>query len=373
MRRPRVLVIFSSGEIGGAERSLTRMVLASRAGAVDYRIATCGDGVAWQRWAAEIGLAPLSFPIFASRAIRWREIARLVRHCRESPPDVIYAVGIRCAVLVRILRPFLPRSAVVHAIRSTFPRGTALARRMRMSERLFGWLTDHYVANSQSGADSLVQIAGTPAGKITVIHNGVEPAAVAPSDARARGRRIAVVANLNQYKGHIEFLDIVERVRAAVPDVEVLFIGRDDSGGKVPREVERRGLADAVRVCGFQPEPDHLVATARVFALPSTRIEGCPTAVLEALMVGIPVVAYQIGGLPEVVQSGVTGTLVPPGRADLFAAALLQLLQDDELNARYSAAARVDANARFTLAECAARHGALFARFAAMSYPARDG
>jgi glycosyltransferase involved in cell wall biosynthesis len=364
MRRAQVLVIFSSGEIGGAERSLTRMVLAARAGPVDYQVATCGDGTAWQRWAAELGLAPLSFPVFAAGAIRWREIARLARHCRESPPDAIYAVGIRCAALMRILRPLLPQTALVHGIRSTFPRGTALARRMRLSERLFGWLTHHYVANSQAGADSLARIAGTPAGKITVIHNGVEPAAVTLPDIRARARRIAVVANLNRYKGHVEFLDIVERVRAAVPDVEVLLIGRDDSRGEVPREVERRGLSDVVSVSGFQPTPDLLVATARVFALPSTRIEGCPTAVIEALMLGVPVVAYQIGGLPEIVQSGVTGTLVPPGRADLFAAALLQLLQDEDLNARYSAAARVDATARFTLAECAARHSTLFSRFA---------
>jgi glycosyltransferase involved in cell wall biosynthesis len=362
MRRAQVLVIFSSGEIGGAERSLTRMVLAARGGPVDYQVATCGEGAAWQRWADEIGLAPLSFPIFAAGALRWSEIARLVRHCRASPPDAIYAVGIRCAALMRILRPLLPRIALVHGIRSTFPRGTALASRMRLSERLLGWLTDHYVANSQAGADSLARIAGTPAGKITVIHNGVEPSAVALPDIRARARRIAVVANLNRYKGHLEFLDIVEQLRAAIADVEVLFVGRDDSGGEVPREVERRGLSGVVRISGFQSTPDLLVATARVFALPSTRIEGCPTAVIEALMLGIPVVAYQIGGLPEIVQSGVTGALAPPGRADLFAAALLQLLQDEDLNARYSAAARAEATARFTLAECAARHSTLFSR-----------
>jgi glycosyltransferase involved in cell wall biosynthesis len=340
------------------------MVLASQPGPVDYRIATCGDGVAWQRWAGELGLAPLSFPIFAAGAIRWREIVRLVRHCRESAPDAIYAVGMRCAAVMRILRPLLPRSVLVHGIRSTFPQGTALARRMRVSERLFGWLTDHYIANSQAGADSLMRIARTPVDKITVIHNGVEPAVVSPPDVAARARRIAVVANLNRYKGHIQFLDIVERVRAAVPDVEVLFIGRDDSDGEVPREVESRGLTEVVRVSGFQAAPERLVATARVFALPSTRIEGCPTAVIEALMLGVPVVAYEIGGLPEIVRSGVTGTLVPPGRADLFAAALLQLLQDTELNARYSAAARIDATARFTIAECAARHGTLFAQLA---------
>lgn len=364
MHRAKVLLIFSSGEIGGAERSLTRMVLAAQSGSVDYCLATCGDGTAWQRWARELGLAPLSFPMFGPGVIRWREIVRLVRHCRASAPDAIYAVGIRCAAVMRLLRPFLPRSVLVHGIRSTFPPGAALTRRMRMSERLFGRLTDHYVANSQAGADSLMRIARTPVNKITVIYNGVEPSQVSPPEVRERPRRIAVVANLNRYKGHVEFLDIVERVRAAMADVEVLFIGRDDSGGEVPHEVVRRGLSGVVRVSGFHAAPDRLVATARVFALPSTQIEGAPTAVIEAMMLGVPVVAYQIGGLPEIVQSGVTGTLVPRGRPDLFAAALLQLLQDTELNARYACAARRDATARFTLTECAARHGALFMQLA---------
>lgn len=364
MRRTQVLVVFSSGEIGGAERSLTRMVLASPRTSVDYRLATCGDGDAWRRWADELGLGPLSFPIFTARGIRLREVVRLLRYCRRARPDVIYAIGIRCAVLLRLLHPLLPRTALVHGIRSSFPEGSALARRMSASERLFGWMTDHYIANSQAGADSLARIAGTPAAKITVIHNGVELPTVSPPQVRDRARRIVVVANLNRYKGHLEFLNIVEMVRAAVPDTEVLFIGRDDSAGEVMREVHRRRLASVVQAPGFLATPEPLVATARVFALPSTHIEGSPTAVIEALMLGIPVVAYDIGGLPEIVQSGVTGTLVPAGSERQFAEALIQLLRDEELNARYSAAARVDATARFSLSECAARHDMLFGRFA---------
>jgi glycosyltransferase involved in cell wall biosynthesis len=235
---------------------------------------------------------------------------------------------------------------------------------MRLSERLFGRMTDHYVANSQAGADTLMQLTGTPATKMTVIHNGVEPPSVAPADIRARARRIAVVANLNRYKGHVEFLDIVERVRAAVPDVEVLFIGRDDSGGEVMREVERRGLTRIVHASGFLPAPDTLVATARVFALPSTQIEGCPTAVLEALILGVPVVAYEIGGLPEIVKSGVTGTLIPKGDQRAFAEALVRLLQDEDVSRCYSLAARTDAAARFSLSKCVAEHELLFKRLA---------
>jgi glycosyltransferase involved in cell wall biosynthesis len=233
---------------------------------------------------------------------------------------------------------------------------------MGWSERLFGWLTDHYVANSQIGADSLAHIAGVPLRKITVIRNGVQRASVSPADISDRRRSVAVVANLNRYKGHIDFLKIVERVRIAVPDVEIMFIGRDDSDGEVMREVQRRSLTGVIRALGFLPAPDPVVATARVFALPSTQIEGCPTAVLESLMLGIPVVAYAIGGLPEIVESGATGILVPAGSEAQFADALIRLLKDEDLNMRYSAAARAAAAEKFSLAECAAQHNLLLKR-----------
>lgn len=362
MHRTRVLIVFSSGEIGGAERTLTRMVCAARGEDVEYRLATCGEGETWRDWATQLGLAAKAFPIFARRGLRVREIVRLVRHLRRERPHVVYAIGIRAAVLLRALRPFLPQCVFVHGIRSSFPPGTRLARRMRASERIFGWMTDHYVANSRAGADTLSRIAGIPQDKISVVHNGVEPVSFAAAPLGHRPPRVAVVANLNRYKGHVAFLDVVEGVRHAIPDVEVWFIGRDDSDGEVMREVERRGLSDVVRACGFVASPYALVASARVFALPSTQIEGCPTAVLEALMLGVPVVAFQVGGVPEIVKSGVTGTLVPPGRVNEFAEALIRLLQDQELNERYSAAARADAAARFSLAECASRHDAVFQR-----------
>jgi glycosyltransferase involved in cell wall biosynthesis len=360
--RTRVLVLFSSGEIGGAERSLTRMALAAHGTAVEYRLATCGGGDAWRQWAQDLGLPTASYPVFTMRGINLREVVRLVRACWQSRPQVLYVIGMRCATLVRLLRPMLPRHVVVHGIRSSFPKGTGLARRMAVSERLFAWLTDHYVVNSEAGADTLRRIASVPAGKITIIRNGVERASLSPPEFRERGSRVVVVANLNRYKGHIEFLNVVELVRRDVPDVEVLFIGRDDSGGEVMTEVQRRGLEGVVRALGFVASPDTLIATARVFALPSTQIEGCPTAVLEALVLGIPVIAYAIGGLPEIIESGATGVLVPPGSQTEFAAALVRLLQDEELNSRYSAAARIAAAARFSLAECTAQHNSLFKR-----------
>lgn len=365
MKRTRVLIVFSSGKIGGAERSLTRMARVSSIEEMDYRLATCGVGTEWCEWAQTEGLSAACYPVFGGLFINLWHLVRFIRECWRWRPDVVYVVGIRAAGLVRGLRMLFPRFAVVHGVRSTFPPGTRLAFRMKVSERLFARKTDHYIANSYAGAESLVNIARIPNEKVSVIRNGVAPSSVLPPCLRIRERSVAVVANLNQYKGHVEFFDVVELVKRAVPDVKFLFIGRDDSAGSVRRALHDRGLADTIALIGFVPCPDAIVATTRVFALPSTQIEGSPTAVIEALMLGIPVVAYAIGGLSEIVESGRTGILVPAGSKEAFAHALVRLLLEEEINERYSTAARADAAARFSLLECAAQHALVLQRFRA--------
>jgi glycosyltransferase involved in cell wall biosynthesis len=352
--KPRVLIVFSSGEIGGAERSLTRMAIASHGTGADYTLATIGAGAAWKQWAHEQGLSAEAFPVFGTKGVDARAIADFVAACRRLRPDVYYVVGLRAALLVRLLKLILPRALIVHGIRSSFPHGTAIARRFFWSERLLGWLTDHYIANSQVGAATLMQLVGTPPSKISVILNGVQASIEPQDDISRRGMRVVVVANLNQYKNHADFLDVVVAVRKSVPDLEVIFVGRDDSHGQVSRLIEQRDLTEVVRLTGFIDAPEALVKTARVFALTSRVIEGCPTAVLEALMIGVPVVAYAIGGLPEIIHTGRTGFLVRTPAE--FADALIRLLEDDALVSSYSAAARQDAAQRFSLSECSMRH-----------------
>jgi glycosyltransferase involved in cell wall biosynthesis len=192
-----------------------------------------------------------------------------------------------------------------------------------------------------------------------VIHNGVDLAHPVAA-ARMRTPVIAVVANINGYKGHEPFLDVVALVRDRVPDVGVLYIGRNDLGASIVRAIESRGLASTVKLLGYHARPDEIVRNVRVLALPSPQIEGCPTAVLEAMSMGVPVVAYTVGGLLEIVTQGQSGFLIRPGDTKGFASALVDLLLDTELNDRIGAEARRVVASRFSLQACTRLHAELW-------------
>jgi glycosyltransferase involved in cell wall biosynthesis len=352
----RVLILFSTGDIGGAERSLTRMVLACKDAGIAYRLATVGSGGTWSSWLATQQVESTCFGIFGGGKSSLQGIVDYLRFCRRHRPDIIYAVGLRAACVARMCKALMHPVKVVHGIRSTYPRGSQLATAFRRSERLLYPLTSAYIANSrQGGVDLLTLVKGITQSSMAVVYNGVTIPEVV-SIAEARDLTIAVVANISGYKGHEAFLEVVDLVRRAIPAVSVLFIGRNDSGPSLESAIHKRGLTSTVRLLGYHPHPEELVRHSRVVALPSPQIEGCPTAVLEAMAMGVPVVAYQLGGLKEVIQSGATGILIERGDTEAFAAALIELLQDADANDRLGRAARLAIRAQFTIEGCATAH-----------------
>jgi glycosyltransferase involved in cell wall biosynthesis len=352
----RVVVLFSTGAIGGAERSLTRMALACSDPTIAYRLATIGAPSAWSTWVSGERVKPECFTIFGGRIPSLRGVLAFVKFCHTAKPDIVYAIGLRAAWIARVYQLMRPRLRVVHGIRSTYPPGSQLAAAFRRSETILHRLTSAYIANTRRGAADLLKlVSGMSQGKMSVIYNGVAIPEAAVS-AAGRDLTIVVVANISSYKGHEAFLDVVECVRRVLPAITVLFVGRNDSGPSLEAAIKERRLDSTVRLLGYHPRPDEVVRGARVVALPSPQIEGCPTAVLEAMAMGIPVVAYRLGGLQEVIESGKTGILIERGDTQGYADALLELLQDTDVNDHLGRHARIAMQERFTIEACAKAH-----------------
>jgi len=109
------------------------------------------------------------------------------------------------------------------------------------------------------------------------------------------------------------------------------------------------GVQDRVEFTGFTPNPETILASVDAVAVPSTRPDPLPNSAIEALAAGLPVVAANHGGLPEIVRDGITGLLVPPGDARALARALRTLADDTPLRARMGEAATADARDRFAV------------------------
>jgi glycosyltransferase involved in cell wall biosynthesis len=180
---------------------------------------------------------------------------------------------------------------------------------------------------------------GAPRGRhVRVIPNGVPPMESAPAGGLPPGRRILVLGRVEREKGH----DVAVAALALMRTRASLLVAGPGDWYLPPRE--------GVVLLGYRDDVPALLAAADVLLLPSRCAEGAPLAVLEAQMAGIPVVATRVGGVPEVVEEGVTAFLVEPEDPAAMAAALERALAVDR--AKWREAGRAHAR-RFSIEECA--------------------
>ena len=298
------------------------------------------------------GLGRAVSPLADLRALR-----HLVRAFREFRPDIVHthtakagAIGRVAARIARV--PVVVHTFHGHVFESYFGRRTSGA--IVALERSLARRTDRIVAVSDEVARDLIQRFKVAAPeKVVVIPVGVPLAPLLAIDdtqrAAARealglapGAPVAVLAGrLVPVKLPAMALDAWSWVRAALPDATLLVVG----DGPLRDALERRGDA-GVRFLGWRDDLARIWAAADV-ALLTSRNEGTPVALIEAAAAGVPAVATNVGGVPSVVEDGVTGVLVPSGDFARFGAAVLTLLRDSRRRTRMGAAARRRAAARF--------------------------
>ena len=138
---------------------------------------------------------------------------------------------------------------------------------------------------------------------------------------------VAIVARLVPIKAHEVFLRAARLVCAALPSSQFLVVGDGERREALEALTAELGLGASVRFLGWRRDLERVYADAWVVALTS-RNEGSPVSLIEAMAAERPVVATRVGGVPDLVEDGVTGCLVAPGDPEALAEALVALLQD---------------------------------------------
>ena len=172
--------------------------------------------------------------------------------------------------------------------------------------------------------------------KIHVVRVGIDPDLFAPRDAEPGGERVVprvcTVGRLSSEKGQIVLLEAAAVLVARGVEVGVDVVGDGPMAADLRAAVQRLGVGSSVTFHGELP-PTAVAAMLRetdIFCLPSF-LEGIPVSIMEAMSVGVPVIASALMGIPELVVDGVTGLAVTPGRADLMADAIERCLGDADL------------------------------------------
>ena len=226
--------------------------------------------------------------------------------------------------------------------------------RNAMSRLLFRQFTSHVISVSDAVKRSLTA-SRVPLRKITTIHNFVDTARFAPGVPPAGLRRrlsippdfhvVGTVGRLHESKGIADFIGAVPLVLETQPKTRFLFIGSQP--GQWRRAVEEARIRDCCVFTGHIEDVADYLRLLDVAVFPS-RDDAFSLAALEALSAGRAVVATRVGGIPEVVHTGRTGLMVDAHRPDLLAGAIVELLENPALRARFGANGRMAATTVFT-------------------------
>jgi glycosyltransferase involved in cell wall biosynthesis len=280
------------------------------------------------------------------------DVARIQRYLTDTRPQIVHTFLLTASLYGRFAA-ILARVPIVIGTEVNIyenKRGSHA-----MAERLLMAGTDRVVVSAESVREFYIRQVHADPAKIEVIYNAVDWSQLQTTMARDEMRAslgisaaapvAGIIARLTEQKGHRYLIEAL----AATPElrgVHLIVVGEGDLRDALRAEVDARGLASRTHFLGARRDLGNLLAAMDVFVLPSLW-EGLPLSLVLAMGAQVPVVATEVAGIPEVVDEGRTGFLVPPRDSVALGRALARLFGDAGLRRRVGRDARAAVLPRF--------------------------
>jgi len=279
----------------------------------------------------------------------------LWRMMRTVRPTVVHAHSTKAGMLARIAARLAGVPVVLFTAHGwSFTAGRSRWKRalLAASERLLARMTTRIICVSQHDRDLALQYRVAPTEKLVVIHNGLDPAGfigyrVNEDMTASVGTIEPVVTFVGRLRAPKDPFTLI-RAFSKLGCGRLVIVGDGPQRRKLHELVDELNVAKRVELIGERSDVPDLLATSDIFVLTSNW-EGLPLTIIEAMMTGLPVVATSVGGVPELVEDGVTGFLVPREDSEALAEVFQKLLKDPELRRRMGQAGREKAARDFTL------------------------
>ncbi len=358
----RILFINSIRMFGGGEMWMLRTLQALQANGHHVWLC-CRPGTALARRAANQGI-PLKLMQFRSD-FDPLQICQLACWMSRQRLDVVLTnmdkelrlggVAARLAGIPAII----PRRGIDYPLKNRW--------RYRFA---YNVLATRVLANSQATKAALLRNAPwLAAERITVIHNGIDPAPFANADGAALRQTwnipaeapvLGFVGQLDERKGIAVLLAAFEKILSQVPAARLVLVGEGPLRAMIENKIQQQRWQNHLHLAGFVENIPAVMAAIEVLALPSFW-EGFGLVLIEAMAAGKPVITTNLSSMPEIVEHGQTGFLIPPGDAEALARHACELLQNDNRRRALGEAARVRVRRNFSHAVMMQRLEELFA------------
>ena len=288
-------------------------------------------------------------------------LAALTKILKREKPDIVHTHSSKAGILGRLAAKAAGVPRVIHSIHGFgFNRYQRLFERSAyvLLERWMAHFTDVLIAVAEENIKAGLRLRIGDAKRYKLIRSGVDipkiKRAAEATDPYAlkeelrlpkEAKIVLSVGPFKVQKDPVAFVECAARVAKQVPNVRFLWSGDGELRPLVEQRMRELQVEHVIRLLGWRKDIPALVKLCDVFILTSLW-EGLPRAGVEALIVGKPVVAFAVDGVPEIVRDGSNGFVLSPGKHEEFAEKLIRLLNDSEVHARFSgeAAGTIDSS-----------------------------
>lgn len=331
-----VCILLTSFDRGGTERQMTELICRLDPARFLVHVACFRQQGPWAGRVAAHAASISEFPIRSLKPLSlMRTIGSLARWLRARNIAVLHTcdlyaniVGLPAGALARVPVRLGSRRGIVSPVSTP---GILTLQRL-------AYAAAHRVVANSAAAAAQLRREGVAGGRITVVPNGIELDAFITRP-RGAGKVVTTVANLRRGKGHDVLLRAAVAVLRPHPDARFRLVGDGPLRATLEEDARTLGIRDRVDFLGHRDDVPALLGSSDLFAFPSL-MEAFPNGVMEAMAAGLPIVATDVGGIPELIDHGRNGWLVPPGDSSALAEGIVRLLGRRDLAEACGRAAR---------------------------------
>ncbi len=318
----KLLFFFSTTKIGGAETNILK---------ISRELVKHGFEVHFASLANDGNMLDMvDFPLASYTEIGdyrrhlFSAVSKYKKLIKEEEINVVSNFGQQVESFSRPLSKLFGVKMVISNIRSV---STHRKRKNILIDRLTSPFVDKWVSNSIAAKNVYHEREKYPLEKIDVVYNYIDITQQDIPD-KSFKYRIGVLANIHKYKGYYDLIPIANELMKQNLDFHFYIGGQDNTNNDFYNEVKKQGLSERFSFLGFVKNKEEFFNNVDVFFLPSY-LEGMPTVILEAMQYGVPVVASNVGGIPEQIENGYNGFMCKPGDIGGFVDAIKRIENTD--------------------------------------------
>lgn len=364
----RVLHVIDSLHLGGAQEVVLNLATCGSP-RFQHEVATLhGHGIYWHRL-REAGVKVHSLSPHKYLPLYLGTLPALLLARR---PDILHCHLIPSNIIAKPLGALLGVPLILNHDHTNDPQ--RIDNKLLLSlDKTTNRFAHHIIAVAAACRDFLIQHESLPPQKITLVPNAIDLRRFAPGKAdRAESRNkfglptdakvIAGVGRLNPQKNFSLFLDIAAELAPGFPELRFLLAGEGPEESVLHEKAHALGLADRIVFAGYVADTRQVYAAADILLMPS-RFEGLPMTLLEAMAMGLPVVASKLDGIAEVIEDGHEGFLIKSNDTQGFVNRCSALLENLAKSSELAANARAKIESHFSVERMTSAVEAIYDRF----------